>query len=402
MRRIALSIFVLLTSLKVFCQTYTIDDYRKCIDKYGMDAKEYIFSLFKEADIVVLGERDHRDTTQYKFILELLSDPRFARTVGYVYTEVGVNNMTEKVNKLIKGQYVNEQAFTDSLYAYTLNEVFYPVWEKYNRLQFLHGLYEVNRQSKHKITLGLTDCEFSWDTIHTPEQYRKFFYSPACEYRDSTMTANFIQMYNNQRPHKGKRKALIITNHPHAINASIKNRDYSRQGKWLKHHFGEDKVKIVLLNWLDYKNLNNKHTPLVANGLWDAAFELIETKPFGLSIKDTPYGDTPYADKTYGEIKWQDVTDGIIYYTPIYDQRLTIGAKRELVPEDFKEEVFRRQNIYRKAVDSGTPEIPADELQQYYNRFVTFPATYPEEPDSVKIRIQKIVKMNNEIKEKNE
>lgn len=95
MKRIALSILVILTSLKVFCQTYTIDDYKKCITEHGMDAKEYIFSLFEEADIVVLGERDHRDTTQYEFILDILSDPRFARTVEYVYTEVGVNNMTE-------------------------------------------------------------------------------------------------------------------------------------------------------------------------------------------------------------------------------------------------------------------------------------------------------------------
>ena len=32
--------------------------------------KEYIFALWKESDIIILGERDHRDTTQYNLILD--------------------------------------------------------------------------------------------------------------------------------------------------------------------------------------------------------------------------------------------------------------------------------------------------------------------------------------------
>ena len=52
-------------------------------EKNGVSPKDYIFKLFEKSDIVVLGERDHRDSIQYNFILDLLSDPRFAeREIG--------------------------------------------------------------------------------------------------------------------------------------------------------------------------------------------------------------------------------------------------------------------------------------------------------------------------------
>lgn len=57
-------------------------------DKNGVSPKDYIFKLFDKSDIVVLGERDHRDSIQYNFILDLLADSRFAERVGHVYTEV--------------------------------------------------------------------------------------------------------------------------------------------------------------------------------------------------------------------------------------------------------------------------------------------------------------------------
>lgn len=36
-------------------------------DKNGISPKDYIFKLFEKSDIVVLGERDHRDSIQYNF-----------------------------------------------------------------------------------------------------------------------------------------------------------------------------------------------------------------------------------------------------------------------------------------------------------------------------------------------
>ena len=109
-----------------------------------MPPKEYIFKLFEKSDIVVLGERDHRDTVQYDLIQDILADPRFAEQIGYVYTEVGSYNMNDDVNRLLQGSYPTEAAFMDSLYAYyRKSETFYPIWEKYNRVKFLKGIYEI-------------------------------------------------------------------------------------------------------------------------------------------------------------------------------------------------------------------------------------------------------------------
>ena len=131
--------------------------------------------------------------------------------------------MTDDVNRLLQGVYPTEAVFMDSLYAYYRKlKPFYPIWEKSNRVKFLKGIYEVNLwTSPEEIKLGLTDCEFSWDEIRTGEDFKKFWKSPGLNDRDSVMAAHISEMYARQTPLNGKRKALVITNQPHAINYSM-------------------------------------------------------------------------------------------------------------------------------------------------------------------------------------
>lgn len=179
MKNLLLIIFCAFTAIALKAQPPSIEALRTCAAEKGMSPKEYIFKLFEKSDIVVLGERDHRDTIQYDLIHDILADPRFAEQVGHVYTEVGSYNMTDDVNRLLQGVYPTEAVFMDSLYAYyRKSETFYPIWEKSNRVKFLKGIYEVNRTSPKKIKLGLTDCEFSWDEIRTVEDFKKFWKSP--------------------------------------------------------------------------------------------------------------------------------------------------------------------------------------------------------------------------------
>lgn len=96
------AILLLLTfSLRFIINAQTVDEYVEYIQEQGKDPKEYIFEKFKEVDVIILGERSYRDTTQYDLIMDILKDPRFAEDIGYVYTEVGVTNMTEAANRLI-------------------------------------------------------------------------------------------------------------------------------------------------------------------------------------------------------------------------------------------------------------------------------------------------------------
>ena len=309
-KRIAFWFCVLCSTLSGYAQSSSLQDYVASVRAKSCAPVDYVFKLFEHSDIVVIGERDHRDTTQYELILDILRDARFAEDIGYVYTEVGCVNRTKDVNRLLQGKFKTAQAFNDALYAYLRNEDFNPLWDKYNRVQFLRGLYEINRVSRHKITLGLTDCKFSWNKIKTAQEYRDFDDSPACSYRDSTMSFHFVEMYANQKPKKGKRKALIITNHPHALNATFAGNDYHRQGKWLKELYGEDNVKIVMLNLTEYTQ--KEQMPLVARGLWDAAFEVMGCQSFAMDIKGTPFGREPYFNVRYGDMKWEDIADGIL------------------------------------------------------------------------------------------
>ena len=388
MKKTILLIIIAGCAITSYAQNSELNDYVNYIKGNNCNPVDYIFNLFEKSDIVVIGERDHRDTTQYELILDLLRDPRFAKEIGYVYTEVGCVNRTKNANKLLCGRYKSDKAFNEALYTYLRNEDFNPLWDKYNRVQFLRGLYEINRSSKNKITLGLTDCNFSWKKIKTAEEYRNFDYSPACAYRDSTMCFHFAKMYAKQKPKNGKRKALIITNHPHALNATFEGKDYHRQGKWLKERYGNDNVKIVMFNWTEYTHSNDQQTPLVDDGLWDADFELVYCQPFGMDLKDTPFGRIHYFNDRYGKMKWEDVADGIIYYKPCYEMVLTIGIPG-IVSADFEEEFMRRIKIYFEAMDRAVPTL--EEAKPAYDRFVSFPVTYPQNPDSVKNFIRSLM-----------
>ena len=63
------------------------------------------------------------------------------------------------------------------------------------------------------------------------------------------MAAHISEMFARQIPFNGKRKALVITSQPHAINDSMilkkRNAVYGPQGWWMKKIFGEEKVNIV-------------------------------------------------------------------------------------------------------------------------------------------------------------
>lgn len=393
MKKFIILLYIIGITISVNAQNQTLKDYVQYINNYSSTPVEYIFKLFEQSDIVVIGERDHRDTTQYQLILDILKDPRFVKEIGYVYTEVGCVNRTSEVNKLIKGKFQTNEDFMNHLYSYLrTGEVFYPLWEKYNRVLFLKGLYEINRNNRRKITLGLTDCAFSWNDIPSAQEYKDFYYSSACEYRDSTMAANFAQMFEQQKPKKGKRKALIITNQPHAINATMTKKTYHRQGKWLKERYGQDNVKIVIFNWAEYRFYDGKTFPLIAGGLWDAAFEVIDCKPFGMDIKGTPFGNTPYLDPAYKNLRWEDVADGIIYYKPFYETIVTVGIPN-IIDSGFESEFMRRIRIYYEAI-IGLAVPNLDEAKSSYDGFISVPGTYPQEPDSIK-NIIRDVRLNN-------
>ena len=130
MKKLIILLYIIGVTISVNAQNQTLKDYVQYVNNHSSTPIEYIFKLFEQSDIVVIGERDHRDTVQYELILDILKDPRFAKEIGYVYTEVGCVNRTKDVNKLLCGKYKSDKTFNDALYAYLRNEDFNPLWDK--------------------------------------------------------------------------------------------------------------------------------------------------------------------------------------------------------------------------------------------------------------------------------
>ncbi len=370
------SIFVLLgLAASLSSRSQSVAEYVDYMQQKGMDPKEYIFEAFKKHDVVILGERDHRDTTQYEFILDLLADPRFAQEIGYVYTEVGVINQRENANRLIKGNFATHEDFY-AAYIKFARDMDYSIWACYNNYQFVRGLYEINRRlpEDRKITWGLTDV--AWDWYKGTYDSGKGCDSLINEYalghlekemdRDHVMAENFRKMYLEQPKRNGKRKALLITNQPHSVDF----KKDTREGMYLKRWFGKNRVKIVLMNWYDIYSEPEKGV-LYADGAWDAAFERRGCKPVAVDFKRSPFGKV--IDSYYG--RWSDVADGMIFYTPFYKLKPVYGIPG-LISADFIEEYRRRMRILTGWI---VLDEELKEMQDYYNITRTEPRCRIEE-----------------------
>ncbi len=320
-----------------------------------------MFQLWEDADIIILGERDHRDTTQYNLILDILSDKRFIENVGYLYIEIGVVNATKQANELIQGEF-DKKEFDKKFAELQLIEGWEPVfWDLYNHYQLLYGLYKINKNlpKNKKISLGLLDMEFTWNDEMTVEKYRHFIkvdMNKEFATREKIMADNFLKFYPKQKVKNNHKKALVITSREYAGKYDVQCRGnrVKRQASFIKDIYG-DKVKTVAMNWYKWMPLNwqtqilpNKTNGLSANGKFDAAFELTNCNPMGFNLADSPFGDDEYDYPYDNNLKWQDVFDGFIFHEPYYNIIGKAGFPTKITTKQSKEYI-KRIIIYDKA-----------------------------------------------------
>lgn len=352
-------ILIILLHLSFICfGQYNVKEYFDFLKDQKQSPKDYIFELFKTNDIVILGERDHRESTQYDLILEILKDQRFIKEIGYVYTEVGVVNQTDLGNHVVKGVYNTQEEFEKELILLYRELDFNALWDKYNMLTYLKGIYSINKRllDQEKITIGFTDCSFEWEGM-TRDKYLDFEkrYLSQRNTRDSIMASNFIDLYERQNLINGQKKALYIQNRPHAekIDDIIGNYKTKTVGGYLNEKYGSQ-VKTVALNWYNYVSQEFKspewgevHKVELSNdGKWDAAFELVANKSVGFTLKNTPFGQT-YFDYPYGnkdKVLYEDIIDGLIFYKPFYEFNCNRGLPG-IVDSNFAKVMIQRQII---------------------------------------------------------
>lgn len=355
-----LKLAVLLSVVSFGLRAETVDTI--AIEKYRHDflngnhkIVDFVMNLYEKYDIVILGERDHRDTTQYSFIKDIVADCRFIDNVGYVYTEVGCNTATKSANDLIKSKFNSEEEFRLAAIKHLRVEDWWPLWEKWNRYKLLRDLSVINDSlsAERKLTIGLTDVNYPWNDIGSPADF-KCLYEEAQWNRDYIMSQNFSYMYFHQRPRNGKRKALLVTNAPHAINNPLTK----NEGWFIKQGFG-DRVAIVLMNWDKWWQ---DEYELWDDGRVDAAFYMTGNKPVALKMDECAIGDLMMEG-----LHFKDVADAVVFDVPV-DRFVCKCGLDGLITTDFEEEILRRDRIVGEAIYPDRKPSSIEGLYKEYNR----------------------------------
>lgn len=168
-------------------------------------AKDYVLGLFENHDLVILCERDHRDITQYKLILDIIQDPRFISTVGIVFTEIGVSTLRPGISEFLHAEGLPYDSVQQKVLEFHRNSSFYPLWEKQSFSHLLRSLYELNQSlaKDDKVDLYPSDMPFDWNMM---DEARLKKFQDSIPLRDSIIASQIIQNFDHIRSSDAKRK----------------------------------------------------------------------------------------------------------------------------------------------------------------------------------------------------
>ena len=354
MLRKHLILLFLLSCIAIKGQDKALLPYIEFINNQKTDPVDYVFELFSKYDIVILGERDHRDTTQYILIEKIMSDPRFIENVGHVFTEVGVCNQTDNANKILKSSYNSEKDFTKELRNLYRNIDYEILWEKYNYWYFLNSIYRINKDlpQSDKISLHLTDVPFDWNECQDFITRKEFFQKiRSSNNRDIIMGFNIIKGFDQilQDNKEQRKKALVILNRPHSYQNYIcthrtKGELYplNSAASYVFDYYPNN-VANIMINWCKLQD-NDYY---IADGKWDAAFHFLGNKSVGFDMINSPFGDDlfdHYVKPIVDNTQYKNIFTGFIFYLPVQDWVLSVGIP-DIITEDFHIELMRREHI---------------------------------------------------------
>ena len=353
-----------LNSFSIKAQRPEIIPYINFLKEQKTHPVDYIFELFEKYDIIILGERDHRDLYQYELIEKIISDKRFIENVGNVFMEFGMHNRTEWVNQILKNEYATHDEFEKELrYLYREYE-FFGIWEKYNAWSFLSTIYRLNTKltASQKINLFPTDVSFDWNNCRSREDWLAFNESFSLHnrfYRDSIMGNNMVAEYKKilMDDKKNRKKALVIYNSPHSYQSYFaeNNKKIRSAASYIFKEFPE-KTANVMINWMIIKN-NTKYN-FIADGKWDAAFWALNNPSVGFDFKNSPFGTDKFDHylPPLTDVKYQDIYTGFVFYGGVTSWNLTAGIPG-IVDDEFKQEHLRRNKILNDNASFETEKV---------------------------------------------
>lgn len=343
MREVGIALYLLLNTSAVLAQTNAISSYTTFLKKQDQSAKEYILGLFDQHDIVIICERYHQEMTQYELIADIISDKRFYKNVGNIFTEVGVSTLNPELNTFIHIKNLPDDTIAKRITLFQQNCGVWPVWANKNYSFFLDKIYRLNNIIPEKYALNLypSDLPFSWSTADSSSM-------PGLKLmigsRDSIIASQIISKFNEIKQTSAKRKkALVIMNYRHAFDKVFLINDVPLKnvGYFLFNEYG-NRVANVLLNTVGPNNSGN--AALLQAGKWDAAFDVVHKENIGFDFANTPFGKDVFdlwPFKT--NYKYKDIFTGFAFYKPVEQHYMVEGF--EMVDAGFKNELIRRIDL---------------------------------------------------------
>lgn len=303
-------------------------------------AKEYIVSKFKDHDLVVLCERDHREFTQYEMILDVLKDPDFVKN-GVLFTEVGARSLSEDLNAFLRSEHLAPDELARRVMQFQ-RDCAHPLWEKPNFSYLIEGIYRANQNlsARNKIKMFPTDI-FYVDGEPTKEKYFEMIQNMIV--RDSLMADYIVQSFDKIKKANPKAKALVVMNYRHAYKLPLPS-----QGKmttdnvaFVLHNKYKNKIGFVLIHSGDPQKAG-----VYNDGMWDAAFKAQQIEDAGFDLKNTPFGKDNFGqwvEKT--DYTYQDLFDGYVFYQPIEKFKIGMGVTG-IMDGGFEAEYLKRFGLY--------------------------------------------------------
>ncbi|MDR0874039.1 MAG: hypothetical protein LBN27_11335 [Prevotellaceae bacterium] len=339
-----------------------IEPYANFLRHEKTTAKEYILSLFKEKDIVILCERDHRELTQYDLILDVMKDPYFIDNVGVVYTEVGAFNLNPELNRFLQNSHLSEEEINQQVLKFQRNCMF-PLWEKSTFAYFIKGIYEINLSlpNEKKIQHFPTDI---WYVEGKPDSVKVRSMLINMANRDSIMAEQIITLFDRQQKEMPRKKALVIMNYRHAFKQDTPSPNgivSKNVGRFLQDRYA-NKLANVMIN-----NFKEMPGAVVQDGKWDAAIQNTHLEDVGFNFSESPFGNDNFdywAGNT--DLKYKNIFDGFVYYLPFEKWKIAKGLPG-LMEDGFYEEYAQRVFWFNKAVGREIMPLQSKEEMQIYN-----------------------------------
>jgi len=313
-------------------------------DNYS-EPKEYIRSLFKTNDLVLICEREHPEMTQYDFFYELVSQPWFSFEVGTVIVEVSSRSIQIQLDELLMSQDLNDEILNSKLRNICQDMTHSVLWTKSNFYHFLKRVYNLNQSlvKEEKIRIIGADVAFSWQEIKTSNDYNKF--KKTLGSRDKEMAQLVLDWHSQSLKEKKKSKALVIMNYRHAYAnkywTSANRHPADNVGRYIKEGLPEKFTNVYFHSFAYMRlfGLRKRHV----NGKWDNAFKKNGNNPIAFNLQESPFGEDIFDDYPYirTDLKWNDVFGHILFYNSLNECINSFGIEG-IVDDEFQDELNRR------------------------------------------------------------